>query len=496
MKENSKNVSGVPGNDEDYIKKAVQFDPPDRPSGLVLGYNRVLDKVIVDHANNMNVAVYGASGSGKSFTFVKPNILMCIDNGFSFVASDPSGELFRDTSMLAEKQGFEVRVLNTKHIFESNGWDFLMPIKLAAKSDDPSKSGTAETLADQLVTVVMENATGGQKSGENYFQQIAGNLFLFLIRYVAMSPNFAGREEERTIGTCYDILVQLQRSGGDYPMFDELPPTDPAYAAWKTFKGLSDNQKSSAMSDLEGVLHVFGNDTIKEAFAHNEIDLSLPGKKPCAYYLVTSVSDSTFRFIQSLFFSMIFQSLFEEGEQRPDNKLQVPVYFLLDEFKAIGRIKDFEAKIATARKYGISISIIFQDPSQMDSSYGDDAASILANCAVHVVLGVNDIESAKTISDVTGVTTDGKQNLLSPDEIVELSNEGRTLIIVQGMKPYLATPYPFLKHCLAKDLKRVESEFVPPWQMGEKLMSKERTFNGEIQDTQKERDTKTNKNHA
>lgn len=513
----------VPGTDDDFIKQAVQFDPTPRPTGLVVGYNRKIDKVVVDHANNRNVAVYGASGTGKTFTYVKPNILMCIDNGFSFVTSDPSGELFRDTSRLAAKQGFTVRVLNIKHIFASNAWDFLMPIKQAAKSTDPSKAGTAETLADQLVTVVMENSSD-DKHGDNYFQQIASNLFLFLIRYVAMSPNFLGREEERTIGTCYDILVQLQGTGGDYPEFDELPPGDPAYAAWKTFKGLSDNQKSSAMSGLEGALHVFNNDTVKEAFAHDEIDLSLPGKKPCAYYLVTSVSDTTFRFIQSLFFSMIFQELIEEGEQRPDNRLIVPVYFILDEFKAIGRIKDFEAKIANVRKYGISISIIFQDPSQMESSYGDDAASILANCAINVILGVNDIKSAKSISERVGIATvrnhstssprsvyspfssfvtsenyasaDGKRNLLTPDEIMELSGEGKTLIIAQGMKPYIAKPYPFLYHWLAKymtdDLKQIESEFVPPWQHEEKLMTKSRTFLGAVKGTDEARKTQGN----
>lgn len=45
---------------------------------------------------------------------------------------------------------------------------------------------------------------------------------------------------------------------------------------------------------------------------------------------------------------------------RKSQSLDVPVNVIMDEFIAIGKIPDFEQKLATVRSAGISISMIFQ----------------------------------------------------------------------------------------------------------------------------------------
>ena len=78
-------------------------------------------------------------------------------------------------------------------------------------------------------------------------------------------------------------------------------------------------------------LQVFQNELIRQITGHNEIDLTLPGKKKCAYFCITSDQDSTFDFLSSLFMSFVFIKLVRYADEQDDCKLPVPVHILADE---------------------------------------------------------------------------------------------------------------------------------------------------------------------
>lgn len=117
-------------------------------------------------------------------------------------------------------------------------------------------------------------------------------------------------------------------------------------------------------------LQVFQNADIRAITSHDEIDLELPGKQPCAYYCITSDQDSTFDFLSSLFLSFIFIKLVRYADQNcPGGCLPVPVHVLGEELCACGVIPDLSRKISVIRSRNISMSCVFQNLAGLQNRY-------------------------------------------------------------------------------------------------------------------------------
>lgn len=518
--------------DED-MRGSIIFHQLDMPKGIVLGkrsnvklgqqmqgaklmsdeaYTNMQQElaVCVDSSyldRNMNFAIFGSSGSGKSFSFVRPNILARIANGESFFVTDPSGELYRDTAGIAEKNGYKVMVLNLSTPSASNGWNPFDVLRAANPME-------VQMLTASLVHTILSNTADENAKADVFFDQSEENLLKALILYVAISPHFKGEEYERHMGTVYDLLTKCAAQEGILEEFapQNLPDSDPAAAPWKMFQG-SGRLKTNFITGLASRLEIFQVDIIKEMFSHSEINLSAAGQEKCAYYVVSPVTNNKMRFLLSLFFSCAFEQLITDATNS-GGKTKIPVYFLMDEFKAIGRINGFSDKVANVRKYGISIAMVFQDLDQLLQLYPKDFNSILSNCDTWMCLKVNDMETAKKLSERSGISTievqqvsiqrmkmtpidpidpmqrigvsDQKRNLINPDEIIRYfddkgTNDRKVLIFSSSKNPYKAKAYGWPNHQLAKyvqENQREVSDYIPPWQKEEWTLNKKRTFVG------------------
>lgn len=87
-------------------------------------------------------------------------------------------------------------------------------------------------------------------------------------------------------------------------------------------------------------------------------------------------------------------------------RLPIHVRMLLDEFANTGKIPQFSEKVATIRKYEISVNIIVQSLSQMKNLYKDDWETITGNCDNTVYLGGGaDTVTTEWISKLLGKET-------------------------------------------------------------------------------------------
>lgn len=484
------------------IRDKVVFSTRNRPEGLPCGISMETGKSVCLPPwpqSNKNMAVFGASGSGKSWGFVRPAIITCIDRRTSFVVTDPSGELYRDTAKLAKAAGMKVRVLNLKDFAASDGWNPLDELRMTPRDE-------VQTRIDTFAATIMKNAAEDDTKRNAFFDDAELGLLKALIAYVAVSPGFIGEEHERHLGTLYDIMFSMTQNGGLMPAISELDPKDPARANWGFYEN-AEKLKTNYLQGLSGKLQALQNDALKEVLSHNEMDLRSLGKEPCAYYVIPSVANDAYKFVMSLFFSCAFEELITEAEQNISGKLDVPVYFLFDEFKSIGTISGFSDKLANVRKYDISISMIFQDPGQIEYNYPKQSDSILSNCDHWLVLGVNDMKTAKFISDRCGEATirneslaethskyapvqmipeqrvsiaDGKRMVLTPDEVYRMPSD-EAIIICRTKNAYICKKYGWPNHYFAEYIdnpvnKTHPSSHVPEWQNEEKTMDKPRTF--------------------
>ena len=442
--------------------------------GTILGE---LDGQVVcipeDTRFNGNIAVYGASGSKKTRAFCVNMILQCAARGNSMVITDPKSELYEKTSEYLRHKGYTVRVFNLVTPSASDSWNCLSEIE------------GKELMAQLFCDVVIKN-TGSEK-GDHFWDNAELNLLKALVLYV--SNNYP--PEKKNIGEVYQLLAMSSEKELN-ALFDVLPVGHPAKAPYSIFKQSSENVRGGVIIGLGSRLQVFQNQDIRNITAYDEIDLELPGQKPCAYYCITSDQDSTFDFLSSLFLSFIFIKLVRfADEQCPNGELPAPVHVLGEELCATGVIPDLSRKISVIRSRHLSLSAVFQNLAGLQNRYPyNQWQEILGNCDVQLFLGCTDALTAQFISDRTGeasisVTSKAKQlgtwrisnytpeyretsgvgrrKLMTMDEVLRMDTD-KALVIIRGKKVLEVDKYDYSKHPESKKLQASKAAaHIPAW---------------------------------
>ena len=424
---------------------------------------------------NANLAVYGASGSMKTRAFCINRILQSAadDRRESLIITDPKSELYEKTSEYLRSKGYEVKVFNLVTPEASDSWDCLGEIE-------------GEELMAQLFCDVIIKNTGSER-GDHFWDSAEMNLLKALVLFVERGYP----EGRKNIGEVYKLLT-LSSETQLNAMFSRLEATHPAKAPYAIFKQASETVRSGVIIGLGSRLQVFQNKLIRDITSYDEIDLELPGKKPCVYYCITSDQDSTFDFLSSLFLSFVFIKLVRYADKHcPDGKLPVPVHVLGEELTACGVIPDLSRKISVIRSRNISMSCVFQNLAGLQNRYPyNQWQEILGNSDIQLFLGCVDELTAKYISDRSGevsinVTSKakqlgtwrvsdytpeyretsgvGKRKLLTMDEVLRLPIH-RALVIIRGRKVLQVDKFDYTSHPEADKLIPCKaSEHISEW---------------------------------
>ena len=231
---------------------------------------------------------------------------------------------------------------------------------------------------------------------------------------------------------------------------------------------------------------------------NHDVDLLLPGKQPCAYFVIISAQDSAYRFLSSLFFSLALPQLSNFARlQCAGGRLPVLTNFCLDEYCNIGYLDGVADSLNSIRGFNMSAQIVVQSLSQWQEKYpGKEWENQLATFDQTLYMGCNDLTSAKYISEKCGKVTisvlnnqmpmmplfspvysstrpysqtrsNTQRDLMNPDEVLRLENR-KCLALFKGHKPallYKMTPeelpdYVGLTTCRVID-------YIPEWRRKE-----------------------------
>ena len=423
---------------------------------------------------NRNLAVYGASGSMKTRSFCMNRILQSVACGESLIICDPKSELYEKSSEYLREKGYIVRVFNLVSAENSDSWNCLCEID------------GQELMAQLFVDVIIKNTTTNGK-GDHFWDSAEMNLLKALVLYVDQSY----AQENKNIGQVYQLLTLNADSDLNH-LFDTLPATHPAKAPYSLFKQASDSVRSGVIIGLGSRLQVFQSEMIKKITARDEIDLELPGQKPCAYFCITSDQDSTFDFLSSLFLSFVFIKLVRFADKNCEGgRLPVPVHVLGEELCACGVIPDLSRKISVIRSRNISMSCVFQNLAGLQNRYPlNQWQEILGNCDIQYFLGCTDELTAEFISSRTGLASVsvsskskqlgtwrisnytpeyretsgvGKRPVLTPDEVLRLPID-QALVIIRGKKALKVNKFDYSKHPEYPKLQSCKaSAHIPEW---------------------------------
>jgi len=524
--------------------------------------------------------IVGATGSGKSFTYVKPNILQM---NSSYVVTDPKGELTRDTGKALLDHGYDVRVFNVAEPEFSCRYNPFQYIR--------SEEGVTT-----MVNVFLDNTNDPNASSGNdpFFALAEKNFYLAIFFYIYTV--YKDQPEKQTFKTVYEMYQSADeqevnmKKGEPAPenefdkKFKELAktdPTNPALGYYATFKKGSPKTKQSILISAGVRLWFMSVTSIANLLADDDLHLETIGDRKSALFVIIPTEKKTFNFLSAMLFTQLFETLYYVGntlnekswlltkgncvalrsepfimgtpsadttkaelikrqneyalaEIEDDNELMLTdpvlkrhfetpneqgiipwpkvrlvlkegnekrvleefnsrraaeivkdaaingkiiqgnktltchVRFMLDEFFNIGKIPDFDMKLATFRSLRISADIIVQSVAQLKEMYEDRHGKIMSNCSITILLGANDLDDCKLFSDLIGQTTvrsesinidnkgliqgssggsisDNAQMLLRPEQIRSM-DKNQCLVLVNTCNPIRDKKYDATKH--------------------------------------------------
>lgn len=258
--------------------------------------------------------VYGAPGTGKSRGFVMPFILQAAEREESMVIYDSKAEFFEMYSEYLREKGYFVRSYNLLDLEASDGWNCLM---------DSAKD---VNLVQHIAEIIIRN-TSAASEREDFWSKAEKNLLMALIHYVQTwtypHSDKLLPAEERSLGTIYRLLASTSVNELD-ACFRALPAGHPALPPYGIFRQAPHNIWGNIMIGLGSRLNVFQNKLVDCITKYNEIDLELPGKQKCAYFCIISDQDDTYRFLSSMFFSLLFVRLFDFARHSENRAASCP----------------------------------------------------------------------------------------------------------------------------------------------------------------------------
>lgn len=429
---------------------------------------------------NRHVMVIGPSGSGKSFCFARPAIFQSILHGESAIVTDPKGELYEDTSRYAEAHGYTVKIFNLSVTTVSDSWNALAEVQ--GESD-------IVVAAQNFCNIIIANTQDSNAASQPVYVDGPKNLLTSLVLCVLQSSAWFG---PRTLGGVYEMLCSSDEKIDEY--MNALPAGHPAQGLWNTYTTSSPNMRGNIKMGLTTRLQVLQSDVIKNITGIDDIDLAAPGKSKCIYYVIMDDMNSTYKFLSSLFFTCLFNKLVKYSRTLIGGRLPVSVNIIMDEFIAIGRLPDFDKKLATVRSAGISCSIIFQTLAQLQAAYPDGLwETLVSNCSTMLCLACNDLTTAKYLSDRSGTQTIAldqtrvdrplidvvnlpsvvshsyslnKRTVMDLAEIMHEASEHKVIISAVGANLMLADSFPYTDMIDPNSLERINMmDHTPAWQM-------------------------------
>ena len=419
-------------------------------------------KLVGNFKPGVHALVIGATGSGKTTTFINPMIQLigATNCGSSMIMTDPKGELFDLHSEFLKSRGYNVMVLDLRDTYSSSRWNPLEPIWDAYQEYLHAGSGIMAHIDSMSNYPDLRKMNGEAEEGEPWVEW-QGRAYLDL----SHCKDDVAVAQQKIYDEMYEDLSDL--IGGLIPIQNEKDPlwergarsivmatvlamledsANPELGMTKEKFNLFNVNKALGNSDnnYQALKEYFeGRDKLSQAYQLSRQVMTAPEAtlgsymsitfdkmslfndrglcgltsatdihaeefafKPCALFLKIPDEKDTRHALASLFILSTYKALIKvatglEGQTLPHN-----VYFIMDEFGNMPKIDKFGQMITVGRSRKIWFSMVVQSFVQLSNVYGKEIADIvIGNCGVKMFIGSNDTDTCKMFSEMCGNMT-------------------------------------------------------------------------------------------
>ena len=342
---------------------------------------------------NNNVIVVGTSGCGKSMSITEANLLYTEES--SVVASFAKRSRVEKYIRLFRNRGYEVVDLNFSDPLHSvMGYD---PLEYITSYDDISFLARAIISSDDRKNL---------EKTDPYWDQTEISLLSSLIAHEILLRDKATMKDVIELFHRLKITSQMEvittSLDADFVELEQRDFYCYAVTMWKTFKACPLRTALCVLSSLSAIIDtVFCGECINMLKKKEKIDFERIIEKRTAVFITTSAVNPALNVFVNVFYSQMFKELFEAREKSIVEG--IPIRIICDDFACGAKIYNFHEYISICREEKISITVMLQSESQLQSIYGDyEAQTILNNADTYVYMGGNDVKTADNIARRAG----------------------------------------------------------------------------------------------
>lgn len=424
-------------------------------------YNKKKKELDINVASGMHSLIIGATGSGKTTTFVNPmvQILGHSAAGSSMICTDPKGELFQMHSKMLADNGYRCMVLDLRDPYSSFRWNPLADfydryqeylklgeeiyirhddavasgLKLMAKEENYEDTwyeyeGKAYSSRKNLIATIKLQK---QKIYDEIYEDLndlvsvicpiesqqdpvwekgARSIIMAVCLAMLEDSEFPELEMTREKYCFYNVSKAIGNSDNNYEnlknYFAGRSKLSKAVGLSRQVLSAAENTLNSYMSIALDKLSMFNDEGLCSLTSETDIDPEQFAYQPTALFLKIPDEKDTRHALAAVFVLCIYKALIKVASGREDLSLPRNVYFILDEFGNMPKIDKFDKMITVGRSRKIWFNMIVQSYTQLNNVYGDNVADIVkSNCGFKMFIGSNDIGTCEEFSKLCGNTT-------------------------------------------------------------------------------------------
>lgn len=354
-----------------------------KPGRVLLGR---WDQRLFGRDDDRHIVTVAGSRAGKSSTVLIPNLRRYPG---SVVVLDPKGELVRATAAHRARMGQRVFVLDP---FGETGVPTAShnPFAELGMGKSEHVAADAAQLADALII---------SNNKDPHWTDSAKNLIrgftLHLMSSATTLPTL--REVRRLLNATPPELDQVFTAMVESPAFDGIVANIGA-----AFLG----KKESGGRELQGILSTAQEQTaplddIVRITNRSDFKLSdLRSGKTSIYLVLPGMRMGThYRWLR-----LVVQQALAAMERAPVPRGSLPVWFVLEEFPALGHMRSIETAAGLMAGFGVKLWSVLQDLTQLKTHYPHSWETFLGNAGIIQAFGNADVTTTEHFSKMLGMT--------------------------------------------------------------------------------------------
>ena len=419
-------------------------------------------KMYINFLSGAHSLVIGATGSGKTTTFINPMIqlLGASAAGSSMIMTDPKGELFSLHSKFLQSRGYNVLLLDLRDTYSSSRWnplggiydmyqeyltagdgirlhrDSMADYPDLKKIDGDAAEGEAWVEWRGIAYADLSHcqddiAVTKQRVYDEMYEDLndlisvicpienekdplweKGARSIIMATCLAMLEDSANPDLEMTKDkfNFFNLNKALTNSENEFEelkkYFEGRDPLSQAVTLSRQVLSAASSTLSSYMSITFDKLNMFNDRGICGLTSATDIKAEEFAEKPTALFMKIPDEKDTRHGLAAVFILCMYKALIKVASAREDLSLPRNVYFILDEFGNMPKIEKFDKMITVGRSRKIWFNMVVQSYSQLNNVYGEKVADIVkSNCGMKMFIGSNDIGTCKEFSELCGNMT-------------------------------------------------------------------------------------------